>query len=75
MTHLVRTKEENLGLGAAGDVDNLALDTRSLTGNQQVDDRIHKLFKAQLEGSAQVGQDGSLGTTFHDQAVLLLLRA
>lgn len=74
-THLVGAKEQDLGLGSARHVDNLSLDTGGLTGKQQVDDRVDKLFKAQLERGTQVWQDGSLGTTFDNQAVLLLLGA
>lgn len=74
-THLVGAKEQDLGLGSTRHVNNLSLDTWCLTWKQQVDDGVDELFEAQLERGAQVGQDGGLGTTLHDQTVLLLLSA
>ena len=63
---LVGPKEQDLGILASGKVDDLFLDSRGLTGNEQVDDGVDKVFKAEGKVGIEVGQDGSLGTSFDD---------
>jgi hypothetical protein len=66
---LVRTKEQDLRVLSTGKVHDLLLDTRRLSGNQQVDDSIDKVLKAQRKVGIEVGQDSRLGTTFDDETV------
>jgi len=70
---LIGTEEQDLGVLASGQVDNLLLDSGRLTGNEQVDDGVDKVFEAQGEVGIKVGQDGRLGTAFDNEAVFLLL--
>jgi hypothetical protein len=66
---LIRSEEQDLGVLASGQVDNLLLDSGRLTGNEQVNDGVDKVLEAQGEVGIEVGQDGRLGTTFDDKAV------
>ena len=66
---LIRSEEQDLGILASGQVDNLLLDSGRLTGNEQVDDGVDKVFEAQGKVCIEVGQDGRLGTAFDDEAV------
>ena len=63
---LVGSKEQDLGVLASRQVDDLFLDAGRLTGNEQVDDGVDKVFKAEGKVGIEVGQDGSLGTSFDD---------
>jgi hypothetical protein len=66
---LIGTEEQDFRVLASGQVDDLLLDSGRLTGNEQVDDGIDKVFEAQGEVGIEVGQDGRLGTAFDDEAV------
>lgn len=66
---LVRTKEQDLRILSTREVHDLLLDTGRLSGNQQVDDGIDKVLKAQRKVGIEVGQDSRLGTTFDNETV------
>jgi hypothetical protein len=70
---LVGTEEEDLGVGSTADVDNGALDTGALTGQQEVDDRVDVLVEALGVVGVDVGQNGTLGSTLRDILVLEVL--
>ena len=66
---LIRSEEQDFRVLASGQVDNLLLDSGRLTGNEQVDDGVDKVFEAQGKVGIEVGQDGRLGTAFDNEAV------
>jgi hypothetical protein len=82
---LIRTEEEDLGVLSARDIDNGTLDTRGLTGDKQVDNRLSRSVRihiaigrtyvdVSLEGLLEVGADlrenRSLGSSLGDILVL-----
>lgn len=70
---LVGTKEENLGILSARNVNDGPLNTRASSWKQKVDDRVDVLLEALGIVGIESWENGTLGTTLRDILVLQVL--